>query len=180
MKAMQTMLPKFERNLMETQNRVGGSGGHGPTPADLASFPSMQSYMAGVLGGIPPESELHQTFQETATGGVGKRRGESFVPPAIMAGGEKVIELRIPILAIFVAPHEHRKDKADDPVKVAAADASEKASTETQAKAFQTGAPQSSVVIIPNQNHYVFISDEADILRLTTNFINGLPSVSKR
>ena len=71
MKSVAVMLPRFESNLAEMQNRAGGAGGHGPTSADMKSFPAMQSYMAGVLGGVPPESELHQTFEETPTGGVG-------------------------------------------------------------------------------------------------------------
>jgi non-heme chloroperoxidase len=83
--------------------------------------------------------------------------------------------LHIPTLAIFVAPHQHAKKKAADAAQVAAAEASDKASTELQAKAFQSGVPQAHVVIIPNQNHYVFISDEANVLRLITEFISGLP-----
>ncbi len=175
MKAVQEKLTRFQRNLAETQSRAGGSGGGGPSSTDLASFRSMQSYMAGVVGGMPPESELHQTFMETATGGVGAYRGQSSASPAILAGGEKVTELHIPTLAIFVAPHQHAANKATDPAQAAAAEASDKASTELQAKAFQSGVPQAHVVIIPNQNHYVFISDEASVLRLVTEFINGLP-----
>jgi non-heme chloroperoxidase len=174
-KAVQEKLTKFQHNLAEIQSRAGASGGAGPTSTDLASFRSMQSYMAAVVGGMPPESELRQTFLETPTGGVGAPRGQASVPQAIMAGGEKVTELHIPTLAIFVAPHQRAKNKAADAVQVAAAEASEKASTELQAKAFQSGVPQAHVVIIPNQNHYVFISDEANVLRLITEFINGLP-----
>jgi non-heme chloroperoxidase len=175
MKAVQEKLTKFQHNLAEIQTRAGASGGTGPTSTDRASFRAMQSYMAGVVGGMPPESELHQTFLETPTGGVGAPRGQSYVSQAITAGVEKVTELHIPTLAIFVAPHQHAKNKAADAAQVAAAEASDKASTELQAKAFQSGVPQAHVVIIPNQNHYVFISDEANVLRLITEFISGLP-----
>ena len=178
MKSVAVMLPRFESNLAEMQNRAGGAGGHGPTPAEMKSFPAMQSYMAGVLGGVPPESELHQTFEETPTGGVGKPRGQRFVSQAILAGGEKFTELHLPVLAIFVAPHEHGTDQTDDPAKLAAAQASEKAATERQAAAFQKGVPQAQVVIIPKQNHYVFISDEAEVLKLISKFIHGLPTAS--
>ena len=135
----------------------------------------MQSYLAGVVGGMPPESEVHQTFMETPTGGVGAYRGQASASQAILASGEKFTELHIPCLAIFVAPHQQEKDKSADPARVAAAESSDKASTELQAKAFQSGVPQARVVIIPNQHHYVFISDEVTILRLVTEFINGLP-----
>jgi non-heme chloroperoxidase len=56
-----------------------------------------------------------------------------------------------------------------------AAEVSDTASTELQAKAFQSGVPQAHVVIIPNQNHYVFISDEANVLRLIPEVISGVP-----
>jgi non-heme chloroperoxidase len=175
MKAAQEKLTRFQRNLAEIQIKAGGPGGAGPSPTDLANFHSMQSYMAGVVGGMPPESEVHQTFMETPTGGVGAYRGQSSASQGVLAGGEKVTELHIPTLAIFVAPHQHAKNKAADAAQAAAAEASDKASTELQAKAFQSGVPQVHVVIIPNQNHYVFISDEANVLRLVTEFINGLP-----
>jgi len=174
-KALAAILPRFERNLEEMQNRGGSAGGHGPTAADLKSFPAMQSYMAGVVGGVPPESELHQTFEETPTGGVGKPRGQSSVSQAILAGGEKFTEIHVPTLAIFVAPHERGSDRTENPAKLAAAQASEKASTEKQAAAFQKGAPQAKVVILPKQNHYVFISDEDEVLGLISKFVNGLP-----
>jgi hypothetical protein len=56
-----------------------------------------------------------------------------------------------------------------------AAVVSETASTELHAKAFQSGVPQAHVVIFPNQNHYVFISDEANVLQLITEVISGVP-----
>lgn len=131
--------------------------------------------MAGTLGGMPPESELRQTFLETPTGGVGAYRGQASAPQAILTGGEKFTELQLATLALFVAPHRRETNKDFDAAHVAAAEASDKASTELQAKAFQSGVPQAHVVIIPNQNHYVFISDEETVVRLVTEFIDGLP-----
>jgi non-heme chloroperoxidase len=175
MKSAQEKLTRFQGNLAQIQIRESGSGGAGPSPTDLANFRSMQSYLVGALGGKPPESEIHQTFMETPTGGVGAYRGQASASQTILASGEKFTELHIPCLAIFVAPHQQEKNKAADPAQVAAAEASDKASTELQAKAFQSGVPNAHVVIIPNQNHYVFISDEATVLRLVTEFIDGLP-----
>ncbi len=41
--------------------------------------------------------------------------------------------------------------------------------------AFERQIPGSRVVRIPNANHYVFISNEGDVLREMNAFIAGLP-----
>ena len=45
---------------------------------------------------------------------------------------------------------------------------------EAQAKAFESGVPTARVVRIPHANHYVFQSNEADVLREMDAFIGGL------
>jgi non-heme chloroperoxidase len=174
MKALQEMLPRFENNLVQMQNRIVGAEGPSPTPADLASFPAMRLFMADAWGGLPPESELHQIIDETPTGGVGAWRAQPFVAQAIFLGGEKFTELHLPALVIFVEPYEHRRNRTGDPVKFATAEASETTRVEVQIAAFHKSAPQAQIVIIPKQNHYVFISDQAEVLRLISKFIDGL------
>ena len=46
--------------------------------------------------------------------------------------------------------------------------------SEAQVKAFQAGVPNARVVRIPHANHYVFLSNEADVLREMDAFIGGL------
>ena len=46
---------------------------------------------------------------------------------------------------------------------------------ESQAKAFETGVPTARVVRIARANHYVFVSNEADVLREMEAFIASLP-----
>jgi len=43
-----------------------------------------------------------------------------------------------------------------------------------QAQASQKGLPRAKVVCIPNANHFVFVSNEADVLRETNAFIARL------
>ena len=45
---------------------------------------------------------------------------------------------------------------------------------EALAKAFETGLPTAHVVRIPRANHYVFLSNEADVLREMDAFLGGL------
>ena len=51
---------------------------------------------------------------------------------------------------------------------------SSKDGAEAQAKAFESGLPTSRVVRIPHANHYVFLSNEADVLREMDLFVAGL------
>ncbi len=48
------------------------------------------------------------------------------------------------------------------------------AETEEQAEAFESGVPSARVVILPHANHYVFLSNEADVLREMRAFLAGL------
>jgi pimeloyl-ACP methyl ester carboxylesterase len=44
-----------------------------------------------------------------------------------------------------------------------------------QAKAFEAGLPLARVVRLPHADHYVFRSNETDVLREMKAFINSLP-----
>jgi alpha-beta hydrolase superfamily lysophospholipase len=44
-----------------------------------------------------------------------------------------------------------------------------------QARAFEAGVPSAHVVRIPNADHYVFNSNEADVLREMNAFLAKLP-----
>jgi non-heme chloroperoxidase len=96
------------------------------------------------------------------------------MPPlleAIMTGVQKYTKIPAPILAIYALPHD-----AGPAANAAARAAMETAdqSGEAQAKAFESGLPTARVVRIPNANHYVFLSNEADVLREMDAFIGGL------
>ena len=97
-----------------------------------------------------------------------------FVPTAIMAGIQKYTDIRVPILAIFALPHSTSPAVRNDPKKLAEYEAREEAFVGAQAKAFET-LPSAHVVRLPFANHYVFFSNEADVLREMNAFIGGLP-----
>ncbi|MFZ1945107.1 MAG: alpha/beta hydrolase [Acidobacteriaceae bacterium] len=94
---------------------------------------------------------------------------------AIIRGEQKYTEVHVPILAIFADPHDFGQEFKSDPAARAAAIANDLASTTTQAKAFQAGNPSAHVVLIPNANHYVFKSNEAEVLRDMNAFLAKLP-----
>ena len=48
------------------------------------------------------------------------------------------------------------------------------ANTGAQARAFEAGVPSARVVRIPNANHFLFLSNEADVLHEMRAFLAGL------
>jgi len=89
----------------------------------------------------------------------------------IMAGMQRYTKIPVPVLAVYALPHD------PGPAATAAMRTQmeqDDAKAEAQAKAFESGVPTAHVVRIPRANHYVFLSNEADVLREMDAFIGGL------
>ena len=101
------------------------------------------------------------------------------MPPVVQAvldGMQKYTDIHVPVLAIFALPHDFGPTfLKDDPKARAAAEARDVASTGAQAAAFEKGLPSARVVRLEHANHYVFRSNEADVLREIDAFIGKLP-----
>ena len=91
-----------------------------------------------------------------------------------MAGMQKYTDIRVPALGIYAVPHATGQPYKDDAER-AAAEARDEADTGAQAKAFESGVPSARVVRLPHANHYVFFSNEADVLREMNAFLSSLP-----
>jgi len=78
---------------------------------------------------------------------------------AVMEGGQKYTNIPVPILAIFALSGSllHQSD------------------VEGQATAFEKGVPSARVVRLPHAEHYVYRSNEADVLREINVFVRSLP-----
>lgn len=99
------------------------------------------------------------------------------MPPAaraIIAGEQKYTDIRVPVLAIFAVPHNLGPMAPKDPAARASYEAHDEIATEAQAKAFEAGVPGARVVRIPHASHYVFLSNEADVLREINAFVAHL------
>jgi non-heme chloroperoxidase len=102
------------------------------------------------------------------------------IPMAIIAGEQKYTEIHVPVLAIFAVPHNldpmlNGPMLKDNPTAQAAMKASDLATTSAQANAFEAGVPSARVVRLPNADHFVFNSNEADVLREMNAFLSTLP-----
>jgi len=102
------------------------------------------------------------------------------IPPialAINLGGEKYRNIPVPILAIFACPHNFDFDRAlrNHPRLKAEIVADDAFTTARQAEAFAAGVPSAHIVRLANADHYVFRSNEADVVREMNAFLSHLP-----
>lgn len=151
-----------------------------PSQSDLASFSALQKWDAQVYGFQLPESEFHQTWDSTPDGRPEKPRdfqgSQSFM--TIMTNTKKYAQIPVPALAIFAIPHvrEAWMIKSADPAVRKDADtyfATLDTLAEKQAKAFEDGVPGAHVVRLRGM-HYVYVSNESDVLREMRSFLSSL------
>lgn len=96
---------------------------------------------------------------------------------AIRFGEHKYTHIPVPALVIFACPHNFDPMFPNASAAKTAMIASDRASCTAQADAFQAGVPSAHVVRLPNANHYVFYSNEADVLREMNLFLARLPAL---
>jgi non-heme chloroperoxidase len=151
-----------------------------PSESDpgLASFAALQQACLRALGFTYPEGELRQQYTTTPEGRVGKER--DFPGSATMLEGmKKYTNIPLPALVIFAIPHRLGKwvdDSSDPKVREAAKaySAAEVVLTTRQAKALEDGVPTARVVRLRDADHYVYLSNEADVLREMKSFLSTL------
>jgi hypothetical protein len=127
-----------------------------------------------------PEAELRQTWESTAAGRPREPRESPGFQTlrAVMTGARRHADITVPALVIFALPHVHDawvKETADAATREAAGAyfAAVDALAEEQAKALEGGVPAARVIRIPGA-HYVFLSNEQDVLREVRGFLGGL------
>ena len=93
----------------------------------------------------------------------------------IFVGEQKFTEIHAPVLAIFALPHDLKDFYKDDPAGLAKAEADDAVRVGAQADAFQKGVPSAHVARIAHASHFIFGSNEADVLREMDAFLGSLP-----
>jgi non-heme chloroperoxidase len=152
-----------------------------PAGADLSSFSALTKYYERVNGFQFPEAELRQQRESNPDGGVGKQRDFPGGPTlfSVMMGSRKYTNIPVPALVIFANPHGLGKwvDESTDPsVRTTAKTYSTAltALTEKQEKSVENGMPTAHVITLSGAHHYVFLSNEADVLPEMRSFLAGL------
>lgn len=132
--------------------------------------------IAELLSALPGFERDLKEMQKNLPEAGSAQPASAAVPPinrAIMTGMQKYTDIRVPVLAIYALPHATGQPFKDDAAREAA-DARDEATTGAQAKAFETGVPSARVVRLAHANHYVFLSNESDVLREMNDFLGNL------
>jgi len=152
-----------------------------PTAADLVSFKALQNYDRRVNGFTFPEAELREERQEKPDGSVGDWRNSpgGAMLMKLINGGKKYTKVPVPSLFIFANPHGQGTwvdSNPDGSVSSAAKAYSDALAilTEKQEKAVEQGVPAAHVVTLHGANHFLFLSNEADVLRSVSGFFTEL------
>jgi non-heme chloroperoxidase len=103
----------------------------------------------------------------------GPQRPQMPILQAIDAGARKYTDIHLPVLAIFALPQGISESFPDEAAR-AAFEARANANTAAQVDAFEAGVPSARVVRVPHASHYIFQSNEADVLREIKAFLGGL------
>jgi non-heme chloroperoxidase len=158
---------------MKEISEVGFSQPPPPAEADLASFDALRQYQARILGFMFPEGELRQQRSTTPEGRVGPPL--SFPGGRVLTAGMKqYVQIPVPALVFVSSQSPGRWAEASaDPV-ISKQVAGMRALLERQAKSIEEGVPSAHVVRLPGANHYVFLSNEADVLREMRAFLGRL------
>jgi non-heme chloroperoxidase len=170
-----TDMALFQTNLVELRGEVEGATGPSPQASDLASISAYQNYMKGYYGGIIPESEVRQMHRIGEDGKIGEFLGIGHVAQSIMLEEERFHSIDTPLLAIFSYPSTPYPSQTSDPAKLAAYRASGTSRIEAQ-MAIVREQPHAKVIAIPNGTHYIFLSNEEEVISQISEFVNSLPA----
>jgi non-heme chloroperoxidase len=142
-----------------------------PGKDDLASSSALATWFLRAQGVPVPESEAHESLIHNSPGRIRK---------AVQEGTKKFAQIQAPVLAICAHPQDtsaglRSVTNPDQRAKMEARLVEMDANVEKQIAAFRKGVPGARVVVLAKAHHYVFLSNEADVLREMKAFVETLP-----
>ena len=146
-----------------------------PADTDLTNFSTFRTWRTRSQGVEIPEAELRQTLEAAPDGHITHPHTRPAIAKTIRAGEQKFTDIRVPILAIYAIPHSFGAafDKLTEAQR-SQIEADETATLGAIANAFQSGHLSAHVVRL-HANHYLFLSNEHDVLREINSFADSLP-----
>lgn len=118
------------------------------------------------------ETVLHHSNAEIAN--MPPLPPRSPVGAALNFGQQKYTSIPVPALAIYACPHNWDRFPASDPARKAALVVEDTARCTAWADAFSRGVPSARVVRIPNADHYVYLTNETQVVREMNGFLTSL------
>jgi non-heme chloroperoxidase len=117
------------------------------------------------------ETVLHQNNAEIAN--MPPLPPRTPIGAALNFGAQRYTSIPVPALAIYACPHNW--DRLPDNARKAALIADDKARCTAWADAFSRGVPSAHIVLIPNADHYVYLSNETEVVAEMNAFLAKLP-----
>jgi pimeloyl-ACP methyl ester carboxylesterase len=178
-------LPAFERDLRELKAMQPIEGmippGQGLFPR-RDNFAVFHDWLRVATGFAVPIAELRQQYEEGAGGSVGRRfrspEDAQYYAQLILGGLQKYRSVSVPMLAMFAEPHD--RGSFTSPAAKANAERQDSIMVETQIAAIRRAVPSAKFVRIPHANHYLFITNEAEVVREMNAFLQSLPAASRQ
>ena len=160
--------------------------GSEPSPAELKSFPAYRNWRKQTQGIWIPESELRNDYAENPDGSVGSLKTPEYVFDAMGGLKHDYSQIRVPVLAFVV--YDTPDGTPEDQVrKYQVTDAAERTIVEAvygqyigmariRIERINRAAGGARVVELWGADHFVFLSNEADVLREMRAFLATFPS----
>lgn len=152
--------------------------GQQPSVEELRTFQGYRDFQTRVLGFAFPESELRNIFDTNADGTRGRYRTAGTVSTQIGEGQQKrdYTGIRAPILAFFAGePPVHPPADTAGRAAVKAYQTAKAAFTERWKSQMRRARGSVRIVHLADASHFVFFSNQADVLREVRQFVAGLP-----
>jgi non-heme chloroperoxidase len=152
----------------------------GPAASDLISFAAYRQWQVRSGQVASPEADLRNTYDTNPDGSIGAFRTPAGVSAAIGKGTIKrdYSNIRVPILALFPSKGgtpQYEPKNEQERAAIADFDSATAAYVDRWKKALQSAPTTVRIVDVPGANHYIFLSNEADVLREMRVFMSDLP-----
>jgi non-heme chloroperoxidase len=157
-----------------------------PSPADVKSFPAYRNWRKQTQGIWIPEPELRNDYAENPDGSVGSGKTPEYVFDAMAGLKHDYSQIRVPVLAFVV--YDTPDGTPEDQVrKYQVTDAGERTIVEAvygqyigmariRIDRINRAAGGARVVELWGADHFVFLSNEAEVLREMRAFLATFPS----
>ena len=150
-----------------------------PDASDLRSFQAFHDFKVRQNGFEYPEAQLRASFDQNPDGSVGSYNTSNRVHNAIGKGAlpRDYSRIRVPILALFSSlsiNYRYQPKDAQERAAIEEFDAATEVYVNRYKKNLLNAKGGVRIVDLPHADHYVFLSNEADVLREMRAFIAGL------
>jgi non-heme chloroperoxidase len=151
---------------------------------DMSSFTAYRDWQRKNFGMAFPESELRQLYAANPDGSIGQYLVSKQVRDALFAGlqAPDYAAIRVPVLALFPVParlddqiSKYKPQNAEEGVTLGFKYGLDLAWLARNKDAIKRSLPGARVIEVPGANVYIFLSDEADVLRELRAFLAQLP-----